>query len=146
VENNKGIWTLTKVGNQDWNCNVASTPIESSAKKITAKIKILEYSSGDFSGLMIGFHKVDTFNTDSCIFSNGTYLGYNCTRYGIGDHNGLTKSTTEFLLTIDYPSDQITIEHGGQKTSSPIAKHYGSGPIVFSINLYYSMKLSVEFN
>jgi hypothetical protein len=97
---------------------------------------------------MLGIHQYDKFNLDSNnLYSDngGAYLGYNCYKYGKGNHTSITKKGNIFKITVDFSKDLFIFEHYNQTTTSSISNFFGNSEICFSFLLYYSQTIEIEF-
>jgi len=137
---------VEKAQSGGWDCNVASGVLDRKLKVINAKVKVVTFGSTDESGLMLGIHKSNSFNTDSAIYSDqGCYISYGGSKYGqLGSNLDVPRTNTDFILTVDFESNQFTIEHNGSKHNTSISS-FSNDDIVFSFCLYYNCKLEIEF-
>eukprot|EP01091_Cochliopodium_minus_P014406 TRINITY_DN4886_c0_g1_i1.p1 TRINITY_DN4886_c0_g1~~TRINITY_DN4886_c0_g1_i1.p1 ORF type:complete len:230 (-),score=70.71 TRINITY_DN4886_c0_g1_i1:34-702(-) len=146
ITKNGKVFTVVKTKNGGWDCNVATGPLDRKKKKISCKVKVLEYSTTDYSGLMFGVHKCSDFNATTTMYtSQGCYVSYGGTKYGQhGSDLYLTRNGTDFTFTVDFVANTFTVEHYGTTKSTSLSS-FGNEDICFSFCLYYTLKMEVEF-
>eukprot|EP01091_Cochliopodium_minus_P013670 TRINITY_DN4454_c0_g1_i1.p1 TRINITY_DN4454_c0_g1~~TRINITY_DN4454_c0_g1_i1.p1 ORF type:complete len:383 (+),score=98.34 TRINITY_DN4454_c0_g1_i1:57-1205(+) len=142
--NNK--YLISKTSNTLWNCNLSTNKLNF-FKKVQAKIEVVNYNKDDFSGLMFGVFRYDEFDTDNQIYGlNGIQMSMECNKYGAyGNNTSFHRVGNIFWLTVDFDEDTFTVENGPNKCNFPLKRYFGNDDICFSICMYYSSTISVEF-